>query len=52
MLRENVKINPEFFAAAGLMAEELGVRGRPHFCPVVNVLTIIVGFDFNGSPVR
>ena len=26
MLRENVKINPEFFAAAGLMAEELGVR--------------------------
>jgi len=26
MLRENVKISPDFFAAAGLMAEELGVR--------------------------
>ena len=26
MLRENVKVSPDFFAAAGLMAEELGVR--------------------------
>ena len=26
VLRENVKIAPDFFAAAGLMAEELGVR--------------------------
>ena len=26
MLRENVRVSPDFFAAAGLMAEELGVR--------------------------
>ena len=44
MLRENVKISPDFFAAAGLMAEELGVRFAKQARVVRNLDTAKIDF--------